>query len=51
MKQDNQKYCSECGELINVKAEICPKSGVRQFGSSVGNCGVSTMYLGFRKEY
>ena len=23
MKQDNQKYCSECGELINVKAEIC----------------------------
>ncbi len=30
MKQDNEKYCTECGELINVKAEICPKCGVRQ---------------------
>lgn len=35
MKQDNQKYCSECGELINVKAEICPKCGVRQISISV----------------
>lgn len=30
MKQDNEKYCTECGELINIKAEICPKCGVRQ---------------------
>jgi TM2 domain-containing membrane protein YozV len=30
MKQDNEKYCSECGALINLKAEICPKCGVRQ---------------------
>ena len=30
MKKDNQKYCAECGELINIKAEICPKCGVRQ---------------------
>ena len=30
MKQDNEKYCSECGGLINIKAEICPKCGVRQ---------------------
>ena len=30
MKQENEKYCTECGELINVKAEICPKCGVRQ---------------------
>lgn len=30
MKQDNEKYCSECGALINIKAEICPKCGVRQ---------------------
>jgi len=22
--------CSECGQLINIKAEICPKCGVRQ---------------------
>lgn len=31
MKQDNEKYCTECGEIINLKAEICPKCGVRQY--------------------
>ena len=31
MKKDNEKYCTECGALINNKAEICPKCGVRQF--------------------
>lgn len=41
MKQDNQKYCAECGELINVKAEICPKCGVRQIGSSGSGIGES----------
>lgn len=30
MKQENEKYCVECGALINIKAEICPKCGVRQ---------------------
>jgi len=30
MKEDNEKYCQECGEKINIKAEICPKCGVRQ---------------------
>jgi TM2 domain-containing membrane protein YozV len=30
MKQENEKYCTECGELINIKAEICPKCGIRQ---------------------
>jgi TM2 domain-containing membrane protein YozV len=30
MKQENEKYCTECGEMINIKAEICPKCGVRQ---------------------
>lgn len=30
MKSINEKYCSECGSIINVKAEICPKCGVRQ---------------------
>lgn len=29
-KKDNEKFCSECGEIINIKAEICPKCGVRQ---------------------
>ena len=26
----NEKYCLECGSIINAKAEICPKCGVRQ---------------------
>ncbi len=33
MKQENEKFCQECGEKINVKAEICPKCGVRQAGT------------------
>lgn len=39
-KSSDEKYCSECGEIINAKAEICPKCGVRQsaqFGSGLGN--------------
>lgn len=30
MKTDSEKYCHECGAVINAKAEICPKCGVRQ---------------------
>lgn len=30
MKSTDQKFCSDCGEIINIKAEICPKCGVRQ---------------------
>ena len=30
MKTENEKYCQECGAVINIKAEICPKCGVRQ---------------------
>jgi TM2 domain-containing membrane protein YozV len=37
LKQDNEKFCSECGELINIKAEICPKCGVRQAISNGSN--------------
>jgi TM2 domain-containing membrane protein YozV len=29
-KSEDEKYCSDCGNLINIKAEICPKCGVRQ---------------------
>jgi len=35
MKTENEKYCHECGEAINAKAEICPKCGVRQPSSAV----------------
>ena len=30
VKTENEKYCLECAEPINVRAEICPKCGVRQ---------------------
>jgi len=30
MIQDKTKFCQECGEVININAEICPKCGVRQ---------------------
>lgn len=29
-KGTEEKYCHECGEIINTKAEICPRCGVRQ---------------------
>lgn len=29
-KSSDEKFCSECGEIIKLKAEICPKCGVRQ---------------------
>jgi ribosomal protein L40E len=36
-KSENEKFCSECGELINIKAEICPKCGVRQAAVKAGS--------------
>lgn len=29
-KETDEIFCSECGENIKAKAEICPKCGVRQ---------------------
>ena len=31
---NSTKYCRDCGEEINAKAEICPKCGVRQTNST-----------------
>ena len=30
MKAADEKYCVECGQAINVRAEVCPLCGVRQ---------------------
>jgi hypothetical protein len=35
MKQENEKYCQECGKIINIKAEICTGCGVRQMSGEV----------------
>ena len=29
-KADDEKFCGSCGEIIKIKAEICPNCGVRQ---------------------
>lgn len=36
-KGTDEKFCSECGEVIRLKAEICPKCGVRQIGVVAGS--------------
>lgn len=59
---DDRKYCSNCGEQIDAKAEICPKCGVRQpgmpsatgrnrvvaaiFALLLGGLGIYKFYLG-----
>ena len=30
MKNENEKYCVNCGQIMDSAAEICPKCGVRQ---------------------
>lgn len=39
-KGPNDKFCNECGKVINSKAEICPHCGVRQKGTT--NSGSSS---------
>ena len=34
-KEPYEKFCSDCGEIIKVYAEICPKCGVRQMAAPV----------------
>lgn len=37
----DQKYCSNCGAVIHMRAEICPSCGVRQM-SPRGALGATT---------
>jgi len=47
------KYCTNCGEKIDIKAEICPKCGVRQpsitasGGRSKIAAGILALFLGW----
>ena len=61
-KSKDEKFCSECGSVINIRAEICPKCGVRQFSAGapgqkskvgaalfaifLGSLGIHKFYLG-----
>lgn len=43
VKTADEKFCSECGSIINIKAEICPKCGVRQMNAPTSlNLGPTT---------
>lgn len=37
MSSSDTKYCSNCGEQIDTKAEICPECGVRQHAPPSGD--------------
>lgn len=41
-KAPDEKFCADCGALINVKAEICPKCGVRQMPPPAAQTSAST---------
>lgn len=37
VKKADEKFCTDCGAIISLKAEICPKCGVRQTPAPSGN--------------
>ena len=39
-KGPDEKFCPECGEVIRLKAEICPKCGVRQMPAPSASIGL-----------
>ncbi len=49
IKSNTEKFCSSCGAIINEKAEICPKCGVRQHypQSNKGKSRIAAALLAF----
>ena len=45
-KKEDEKFCSDCGEVIKLKAEICPKCGVRQAAQGQYSNNVANAFLG-----
>ena len=49
VKAADEKFCESCGEIIKIKAELCPKCGVRQRTASSKSkvvAGVLALFLG-----
>jgi TM2 domain-containing membrane protein YozV len=42
MKGPDEKYCTECGQVIKVKAVICPKCGCSQAAAFPAQAGASS---------
>lgn len=40
-KGADEKFCADCGAVINTKAEICPKCGVRQISAPTSFSGTA----------
>jgi len=38
-KGPDEKFCGDCGEAIKIRAEICPKCGVRQVPEKSASTG------------
>ena len=45
MTNVKEKYCNDCGAVINVNAEICPKCGVRQMAPPMSVQGDDNRWL------
>lgn len=39
--ESDEKYCKNCGEIIDAEAELCPECGVRQNKSEKQNINVN----------
>src|SRR5687768_3893429 len=49
MKAADEKFCESCGEIIKIRAELCPKCGVRQRQASTKSkitAGILALFLG-----
>lgn len=52
MSERTMKFCTDCGAEISVRAEICPKCGVRQMSCLAGGtskkitAGILALFLG-----
>jgi TM2 domain-containing membrane protein YozV len=57
-----EKYCKDCGTVVNIKAEICPNCGVRQVelsqpqvvinnANTQNNSGFNLVKTGTRSKY
>lgn len=44
-KATDEKFCSECGQAIKEKAELCPNCGVRQMRPSNGKSKIAAAML------
>ena len=46
-KQADEKFCSSCGAVIKIAAEICPKCGIRQHEEKSKSNWTVLLYLSF----